>query len=396
MKHILFLLLAVAMAFTSCKKELLTGGPSSCTGSETGTTTHPMKDSLQAIVNRYIAKGLPGIQVAVKNNDGLYVTSGGYAHIETKTPFETCATSWIFSITKTYTAVLVLKQQEKGLIDVSKPIAQYLPKAVADHLVGSDEITVRMLLSHTSGIVDHTTLPEFMVRQFNDPAHQPSMQEDVEMVYGKPLLFEPGSDFSYCNTNYLLLQFILENSTGESYEHLLRSEILQPLHLKNTYYNVNAGLLKSLGFPNYYFDRHGNDQLENATQWNNYLGNASYAYGGIAATATDVISFYEALVKGQVISAASLQQMKIWVQGKASTQPDYGLGLEYFQFASGSTGQYGHEGDGIGNSTLVMYVPDNNTFLYVNITAGRKLAGPYLFKVTDFKNEISKYVATWR
>ena len=396
MKKISFLLLLFIAAFSGCKKDVLKGSHDPCFGSKPANATHPMKDSLQAMIDRYIAKGLPGIQVAVQNNNGFFSTSGGYARIETKSKLNPCATTWIFSITKTYTAALLLKQKEKGLIDLSKPIAHYLPKTMADQIAGSERITVRMLASHTSGLVDHTTLPEFLERQFTDPSHQPTLQEDIEMVYGKPLLFEPGSDFLYCNTNFLLLHYILEKVTGKTYEYLLQHEIIKPLHLQNTYYNVSMGQLKSLNFPDYYLDRTTTDKLENVTDWNNYVGNASFGYGGIAASAPDVIRFYEALVKGQVVSATSLQEMKTWVQGNESTQPDYGLGLEYFQYAPGSTGQYGHEGDGIGNSTLVMYVPDNNTFLFVNITAGRKLGGPYLFKITDFKNEISRYVANWR
>lgn len=396
MHTISFLFLTATLAFASCKKDSVKDPYDACSCSVPIYTTHPMKDSLQAIINRYITKGIPGIQVAVKNSSGLYITSGGYASTETKTAWEPCATSWIFSITKTYTAALIMKAKERGMIDLNKPIAQYLPKAIADSIAASNKITVRNLLNHASGLVDHTTQPEFLERQFTDPAHQPTMQEDIEMVYGKPLQFEPGTDFQYCNTNYLLLHFILENATGKTYEHLLRSEIIQPLQLQNTYYNLSMGKLKSLDFPNYYFDRNGKGQLENGTEWNNYLGNACHGYGGIAATATDVISFYEALVKGRVVNQASLQEMKIWFQGKESTQPDYGMGLEFFQYAPGTTPQFGHEGDGIGNSTLIMYVPETNTFLFANITAGRKLGGPYLFKITDFKNELSAFIAKWR
>jgi D-alanyl-D-alanine carboxypeptidase len=396
MKTTTWILLLFILAFTSCKRDVFKKDDAYADKACKTNAAHPMTDSLQAIIDRYIAKGIPGIQVAVKNKSGWVFTSGGVSSLETKSSLPPCATSWIFSITKTYTAVLVLKENEKSTIDLDKPIAQYLPQEMAAHLRGSAEITVRMLLHHTSGLVDHTTVPEFLERQFTDPAHQPTMQEDIEMIYDKDLLFAPGSDFMYCNTNYLLLHQILERVTGKTYELLLRNEILNPLHLQNTYYGMSDGQLKNLHFPDYYFDRNANGQLENGTAWNNYLGNASFGYGGIAATPADVIRFYEALENGQVVSAASLQEMKTWVQGKESTQPDYGMGLEYFQFAPGSTGQFGHEGDGIGNSTQVMYVPDNHTFMYVNITAGRKLGGPYLFKVTDFKNEISKYVATWR
>lgn len=217
------------------------------------------------------------------------------------------------------------------------------------------------------------------------------------MVYGKPLLFEPGTDFSYSNTNFLLLEKILEQVSRHPYESLLRSEILAPLRLQHTYYNLPEGQARQLSFPGYYLDRYANEQLEDVSRWNSALANASNGYGGIAGTSVDAIRFLEALVKGQVVSPASLIQMRTWVQGRESTQPDYGLGLEYYQFAPGQgQGQYGHEGDGIGCTTQVMYVPENDTYLYINCTVGRQIFGPYLFKTTDFKKELCGYVAKWR
>ncbi len=349
-----------------------------------------MKDSVEAIIARYIAKGIPGIQVAVKNNNGWYLTAGGYSRIETKEKLQPCAGSWQFSLTKAYTASLIMKEVERGLINLDAKIQLYLPAAIASRLKGSDQVTVRMLLNHSSGIVNFTELPAYMTGQFNNPADQPTIPEILEMVYGKELLSQPGAVYSYSNTNYLLLQVILENITGRSYQHLLKTEILQPLQLHQTYYGINPVQATALNFPNYYFDRYAKDQLENVTLWNHYLGEASNGWGGIASTPSDAVLFYEALMQGRVVSNASLTQMTTWFR------ESYGFGIEYWQFLPGSTPQRGHEGDGIGNSTMILYVPDNNTYLYINCTAGRKLYGPYLFKITDFKNELGNYVSRWR
>jgi D-alanyl-D-alanine carboxypeptidase len=209
-------------------------------------------------------------------------------------------------------------------------------------------------------------------------------------------MFTPGSDFSYSNSNYLILQLILEKISNKGYEDLLKLEIFTPLALDHTWYNLPEQQTIQLGFPNYYFDRFANEQLENVSRWNTALANACNAYGGVAADATDVLSFFRALLDGNIVSSASLAEMKTWITGNQSTQPDYGLGLEYYQYNEGSTPQFGHEGDGIGCTTQVFFVPDNNTILYINCTAGRKLYGPYLFKTTDMKNELCRYVAKWR
>lgn len=380
----------------SCQKNLFRQSVQECNGTIQNNESHPMKDSIDAIVARYIGKGIPGIQVAVKNADGIYTRSGGYSSVEDRIPLQSCTPGWYFSLTKAYTASLVMKFMEKGRLDIDSMVTAYLPGDITSKISGIDQVTVRMLLNHSSGLINFTELPEYMVRQFNNPLKQPSLQEMLKMVEGKELLSEPGTKYFYSNTNYLLLYFLLENISGKSYGQLLQEEIIQPLQLQETFYGVSPEQAASFKFPNYYFDRHANDNLENVTLWNHHIAAASYGWGGIAGTPLDAIRFYEALMTGRVVSESSFQEMINWFQSKDATQPEYGLGIEYWQFAEGTTPQRGHEGDGIGNSTMLLYVPDNDTYLFINCTAGRKLPGPYLFKVTDFKNELGKYIAGWR
>jgi len=392
----IILIAAIALVLAgSCSKDPFTTDYQPNLDEFESNPNHPMKDSIQFIIEKYIERGIPGVQVVVKNNDGWLHVTGGQAKIESNSPFKPGGTSWLFSITKTYTAALVMKQIEKNAITPDNLLKDYLPESILSQVEGNDKITVRMLLNHTSGIVNVTELPEFMVGQLNDPLNQPSVAERLAMVKGNPLAFEPGTDFMYSNTNYLLLQLLLENVTGKSYEQLLKSEILQPLNLEQTYYKVSDQQAVNLGLPNYYFDRYANEQLENITTWNNALANASDGYGGIASTPADVVKFYDAVVKGKVVSASSLQEMKTWVSGKTSTEPEYGEGFEYWQFNEGSTPQFGHEGDGIGCSTQVFFVPDNHTILYINTNVGRQLFGPHLFKITDMKRELCRYAANW-
>lgn len=388
---ILFLVLG-----TSCKQDLLNTDYEPGNDDVVSNPNHPMKDSLQFLTEKYISKGIPGAQVVIKNDDGWLYVSGGYAKIETEEPFRSGGASWLFSITKTYTATLVMKQMEAGKINPDSLIENYLPQNVLGKISGYEKITVRMLLNHTSGIVNVTDLPEFFVRQMNDPLNQPTIEDRLEMVKGEPLVFEPGTDFMYSNTNYLLLQLILENVSEKSYWQLLDEQILSPLQLTHTWHDLSESQTVSRGFPNYYFDRHANEQLENITKWNSALAKASDAYGALAATPSDVIKFHEALLGGEIISENSLEEMQTWIKGTDSTEPEYGEGFEYWQFNPGSTPQFGHEGDGIGCSTQFFYVPDNNTFVYININAGRQLFGPYLFKITDMKRDICRYVANWQ
>ncbi len=387
------LLLGVLFSVTACQKEVYNVARPGAEADVPVNTQHPMKDSLQAIIARYVADGIPGVQVAVKNADGWYLTGGGYASLEDRSALPAGMVGWYYSLTKTYTAALTMKLYEREQLQLDAPISNYLPPRVADGIVGSDRMTVRMLLNHSSGLPNVTSLPAFHLWQLNHPLEQPTVAERLEMLDGRPPLFEPGSDFSYSNSNYLLMTLIVEQVSGHPYGELLREEILEPLELEHTWYGLSPTEQEALPFPNYYFDRYANAQLENISTWNNALANSCVGYGGIAGTATDALRFLEALLEGRVVSAASLAEMRTWIQGSASTQPDYGLGLEYYRYDSG---EYGHEGDGIGCTTQFFYAPENDTYLYINITAGRQLYGPYLFKTTDLKHALCKYVAQWR
>ncbi len=384
MKYLFVVTLAIAFCSTGCFKDPLPHPPPDIITNP----NHPLKTGLQEIIDKYIEQGIPGLQVVVRDKDGWFITQGGYSNLENKTLLKGNNETWLFSITKTYTAALIMKLRENNQINLdSRPIMQYLPAAISAKLKGSDKITIRMLLDHSSGVVNFLDLDEFRERQFSDPTKQPTDQELLDMVYKVQPMFEPGTQTYYSNTNYLLLGIILQQLTGKSYESLLRSQIIEPLQLQHTFYNLTHSQLS--GFPNYYIDPNGNGQVQNGTAWNNALGMNSRYWGGIAARPTDVILFYDALVKGRVVNAASLQEMQQF-------KNDYGLGIESYQYKQGSAVQFGHEGDGVGNSTMILYVPSSHAFIFINCTVGRQLPGPFLKKIIDLKNELCSYVVNGR
>src|SRR5690606_36165530 len=116
-------------------------------------------------------------------------------------------------------------QKEIGEINLDEKIGAYLDSEALKYIEGHEKISVRMLLNHTSGIDNVTELPAFKIEQFNNPLQQPSLMKKIKMMDGRPLLFEPSTDFFYSNTNYLLLHLILESVTGKSYSQLLKEQL---------------------------------------------------------------------------------------------------------------------------------------------------------------------------
>ncbi len=393
MKTLLKLLpLLLLLGTGACHKDIYGEDVGAVTGDLPVNPNHPLRDSLAAIVQKNLNKGLPGMQVMVKSPDGWTVVNGGYAKIENQTPWRDNATAWLYSITKTYMATLLVKAQERGQIDLDDPINRYLSDDIAKNLPQSDRITVRQLLSHTSGYVNFTITPGYFLNELNQPLNQPDLEDQLAFMYGKPLLFEPGTDYFYSNTNFLLAQFILERVTGKPWGEQLYADILTPLGLNQSYYPVTDAQILQLGFPNYYFERFNNGELENCTGWHNAIAHSLNGYGGIAANGADVIRFYEALMNGQVVNQTSLDEMRQWVQGKQSTEPDYGLGMEYYEYIKGVP-TYGHEGDNIGGTTQILYIPSKQIYVFITINAGRQLYGQYLFKTSDAKIEVCRFLS---
>lgn len=390
--------LACLVFLYSCRKDIYSTVVNPVAGVLPENVNHPMKDSLQFILDKHIAKGVTGAQVMVKNADGWYIANGGYAKLETKTAMTDNMTAWLYSISKTYLATIALRLKEKGLLNLDARVAEFISQDKLRHIANGDKITVRQLMNHSSGLRNHTEEPSFQLFQLNNPFTVLSLEEKIKFIYDKPALFEPGTDFFYSNSGYTLLQWVVEAASNKPYAQVLQEEILQPLNLTKTFYGVTDQQMLNLGFPNYYFERYNNGQLENVTKWNNTIAKGLEGYGGIAANGTDVIRFMEALINGNIINAASLQEMRTWIQGKESTEPDYGLGLEYFGSYNKTvpTVTYGHEGDGIGGTTQVLYVPANDTYIFITINAGRQLFGEYLFRTSDLKIDLCRYLATYR
>ena len=137
----------------------------------------------------------------------------------------------IASLTKQFTAALILRLEEEGLLRVEDPVGHYVEEYPAEN---ADRITLHHLLTHTSGLPSHTNVPGFMDWEAATPF---SPGEIVALTWEAPLSFEPGTDFEYSNSGYVLLGWIAERVTGLSYDEALGAYVLDPLELRDTGYD---------------------------------------------------------------------------------------------------------------------------------------------------------------
>ncbi len=140
------------------------------------------------------------------------------------------------SVTKQFTAMLIMQLVEEGKLKLDAPVTTYIPDYPKDK---GDKITIHHLLTHTSGIHNYTDLPTF-----GDIMRNPESPEDlVKSFWDLPLDFEPGAKFNYSNSGYILLGYIIEKVTGKSYEDVLKEKIFEPLGMKNSGYDHTADII---------------------------------------------------------------------------------------------------------------------------------------------------------
>jgi D-alanyl-D-alanine carboxypeptidase len=187
--------------------------------------------------------------------------ASGWHNRESKIPAKPQALFKIASISKLYDAVAVTKLVNKGRLSLDKTIADYLPELVGK-IEYAEKITLKLMIQHRSGIPNFTDAPNFWA------APTETYEESLELIQGKPANFKPGEDYEYCNTNYLLINKIMDDELGYGNFQYIQEEILIPLNLNKTFSSlseVNIEEVMSGYHVGYPYDLKTNDYGMHAT-----------------------------------------------------------------------------------------------------------------------------------
>jgi D-alanyl-D-alanine carboxypeptidase len=303
-----------------------------------------------------------GASAAVVGDKAWYGASG-LANIRTNTPVKPEDRFQIGSITKTFVATTVLQLAEEGKLSLEDTIDKHLPDEIIS-LLPDNDITVRQLLNHTSGIADYLRpLLDFGINLFRE--WQP--EDLIELVAGKPLSFDPGASWFYSNTNYILLGQIVENVTGRSIASEVRTRILEPLKLDNTFFADTEEVPG--GFVSGYWDIDNDGDLNDVSSFNLTIFGSS---GSIVSNNEDLADFGKGLFEGILLKPASLNQMLTFEEATGSrTFSGYGLGVARLKTSDGEL-IYGHNGLTLGYRANMWYVPDSE-LIYVDLQNSRTI-----------------------
>ena len=261
---------------------------------QTAKTKAARIDEVMSLANKY--RLFNGAVLVAENGKVIYKKGVGLANMEWNIPNTPETKFRLGSITKQFTATLILQLVDQGKIKLDGKISDYLPDYRKD--IG-EKVTVHQLLNHTSGIPSYTGQPGF----FQEVSRNPFKVDDFVKKYAsKDLEFEPGSKFSYNNSGYFLLGAIIEKVTGKSYEQALKENVFEPLGMKNSGYDHFNTLI----------EKRATGYQKTPNGYNNapYLDmSIPYAAGSLYSTVEDLYLWDQALYTDRVLPEQTRQVM---------------------------------------------------------------------------------------
>ena len=322
-------------------------------------TTGPGYTDFQSVIDDY-ASGydIPGVLALVAQPESLWVGASGQSDRFSGRLMRPTDKFRAASLTKTFTATVVLQMTEEGLLDLDDSIEFYLEQDIVDSISiidGQSYVfldTIRMLLSHRSGINDFAN-ESFYTRLYASPGRYwyPRDLIHYAIKMGDALFIPdliPANEYSYSNTNYILLGLIIEERTGREYHDVLRERIYDRVGMPNTYLAERENIPPVIA-----------SGYDGENDVSSFSYSFEWANAGIVTTIEDTYRFLNALMNAQLFSSSTtLAAMK--------NPHGYGLGLQATVTTSGTLG-YGHFGESLGFVSFMMYIPSSNSYIVASM-----------------------------
>lgn len=322
-------ILALIILFTSCEKAALVA-PSvyACDLAFTeNSAVHPKSNQFEAAMEKVEAY-VPGVQIAVRSKDGkVWLGAQGLADIPNKVPFEKCTKTMIGSVTKIYTATLIMQLQENNILSIEDPISKWLDAAMVEEIKNADKVNIRQLLNHTSGIRDYLDT-EHHINALNTPNYKLSPTEKLAYIYGKSADHAPDAQYTYSNSNYVLLGLIIEKARAMPYHEAVATYINAPLGLQHTTAGTTENPIPTGTARPYYAVRNG--KYTDIMPFS--VSDAATGDGAIATNMQEALIFIEGLFNHTLVAQETMTQMleeDVEREGPAlfGTSKSVGLGL---------------------------------------------------------------------
>ncbi|QSE98511.1 serine hydrolase domain-containing protein [Fulvivirga lutea] len=303
-------------------------------------------------VDIFSAMGIPALSVAVGVGDNIVWSEvRGYADIDQEIAANTQTSFRIGSVSKAVTSVALAKLMDAGALNIEDKVTKYLP----DYKYNN--VTIKQLASHTSGIRNYDVCLCIPIFEYYSNDAYASVDESLELFVQDPLLFEPGTDFSYSSYNFTLLSAVLEKAADVSFYELMKNEVFEPLEMHQTTFDFNDSIFTNRA--EFYEVREGeykkSFEVDNSNKW---------AGGGIISTPTDLVKMGLSLLNEGFISRETFEIITtpIALNNGEINEQNYALGWRKSEFEFDDIPDkvtvIHHGGTAVGSTALLLLVPD--------------------------------------
>ncbi|MGQ8823991.1 alkaline D-peptidase [Bacillus wiedmannii] len=303
------------------------------------------REEVQNVMDQLVTnKKIPSVIAGGLKDGKRWSYATGTASYEMPHPVETNFSFRIGSITKTFTASVVLQLAEEKQLNLEDTVEKWLPGVVQGNGYDGSKITIRQLLNHTSGIAAYTDLDMRDITLPQNPFRYYSTDELISLALAKPPVFAPGEGWDYSNTNTVIAGEIIRKVTGDTYAEQIRKRFIEPLGLKETFVMEASSHIPGKHANGYNMDRSG--RLYDLTEINQSWANAA---GNMVSTVEDLTTFFSALLGGKLLNQELMDQMFTTVDSPIGK---VGLGI-YEEKTSDGQSYWGHAGGTFGFETRV-------------------------------------------
>jgi D-alanyl-D-alanine carboxypeptidase len=344
-------------------------------------------NKIQQYMDKATSNNLVGVSVYIKSPKlGKWIGTSGYSNLEEKEPLKRNDIFGLASIGKMYVAVSALKLVEEGKLNLDDKIQDYLPKEIIEGFATANDVTIKHLLGHTSGLYNYNRNPELNELYLTGNLKLDTLSHIEALrkyAYGITGHTKPLGEYKYSSTNYLLLSMVMDSVIQYDHAEFIREEIIRKYNLRDTYYKQTP--------PKRLVDHYGDIDLNNITEnlseetietTNWYSGD-----DGVYSSIEEASNFLQRLMKGEILSENTLKEMMKWNDEK---KPDYGLGLmadKAFPYRF----LMGHSGRGIGVTTDLYYFPHQDMTIAIFCNSGlRSASKEYAKTYYRMRNRIIK------
>ncbi len=345
--------------------------PTQNVSSSLQTSTQRDRTSVKQAMQDTLQLGYPGVLAKIHNGGKTWSYAAGIADLRTKKPMKTDFRFRIGSVTKTFIATVLLQLAGENRLNLDDSIEKWLPGVIQGNGYDSNQITIRQILNHTSGIAEYSRSKDFDIK---DTKKSYTAEEFVKMGVSLPPDFAPGKGWSYSNTGYVLLGILIEKVTGNSYAEEVENRIIEPLELSNTFLPGNSTVIPGTKHARGYEEYDGASELKDVT-----YSNPGSSDGDLISTADDLNKFFSYLLSGKLLKEQQLKQMLTTVPTGIEGIDGYGLGIYETKFPN-HVSIWGHTGGVPGFSTLAGGTLGGKHTLAINLNGHKANGGSDPFK----------------